>query len=223
MEDDDDTVWATDTSAAAMAARAAEQLTDASAAMVTVADDLEKKAKLEEAAAAKAAAADAEESSDEEEDERIGKLRGFILGKKKSPGETATYLRSAGLGVENVELGMHFLVEALFDEDEPLAPQIAEKKAYLIEARTDDAALQVAILNAVELYVTETAPNDFKKLVAVLKALYDEDVCEEEAISKWAADPKSARKFGVDAETGAAVRKQAKPFIEWLQESDDDE
>ena len=232
VEEDDDTVWATDTSAAAMAARAAEQLTDASAAMVTVADDLEKKAKLEEAAAAKAAAADAEESSDEEEDERIGKLRGFILGKKKSPGETATYLRSAGLGVDNVELGMHFLVEALFDEDEPLAPQIAEKKAYLIEARegaddetdeTDDAALQVAILNAVELYVTETAPNDFKKLVAVLKALYDEDVCEEEAISKWAADPKSARKFGVDAETGAAVRKQAKPFIEWLQESDDDE
>jgi translation initiation factor 5 len=83
--------------------------------------------------------------------------------------------------------------------------------------------MQVAILNAVELYVTESAPNDFKKLVAVLKALYDDDVCEEEAIVKWAGDPKSARKFGVDAETGAAVRKQAKPFIEWLQESDEED
>ena len=40
---------------------------------------------------------------------------------------------------------------------------------------------------------------------------------------KWAGDPKSARKFGVDAETGAAVRKQAKPFIEWLQESDEED
>jgi len=29
--------------------------------------------------------------------------------------------------------------------------------------------------------------------------------------------------FGVDAETGAAVRKQAKPFIEWLQESDEED
>ena len=50
--------------------------------------------------------------------------------------------------------------------------------------RTSNAAMQVAILNAVELYVTESAPNNFKKLVAVLKALYDEDVCEEEAIVK---------------------------------------
>jgi translation initiation factor 5 len=203
-------------------ARASEQLTDASAAMVTVADDLEKKAKLEEAAKKKAEAEE-ESSSEEEEDERIGKLRGFVLGKKKSPAETVAYLRSESLGVENAELGIHFLVEALFDEDEPLAPQISDKKAYLIEACKGDAAMQVAILNAVELYVTESAPNDFKKLVAVLKALYDDDVCEEEAIVKWAGDPKSARKFGVDAETGAAVRKQAKPFIEWLQESDEED
>ena len=147
------------------------------------------------------------------------------MGKKKSPAETAAYLRSEGLGVDTPELGAHFLVEALFDEDQPLAPQIVEKKAYLVEAALGEnaSAMQVAILNAVELYVTETAPDDFKRLVAVLKALYDEDVCEEEAISKWAADPKSARKFGVDAETGAAVRQQAKPFIEWLQESDDDD
>ena len=192
-----------------MAARAAEQLTDASAAMVTVADDLEKKAKLEEAAKKKAEAEE-ESSSEEEEDERIGKLRGFVLGKKKSPAETVAYLRSESLGVENAELGIHFLVEALFDEDEPLAPQISDKKAYLIEACKGDAAMQVAILNAVELYVTESAPNDFKKLVAVLKSLYDDDVCEEEAIVKWAGDPKSARKFGVDAETVWVRRRMEK-------------
>ena len=56
----------------------------------------------------------------------------------------------------------------------------------------------------------------------MLKELYDGDVAEEEVILKWGADAKSAKKFGVDAKTGEAVRKQAKPFIEWLEQSDDD-
>ena len=196
-DEDDDAVFQTDTSAAAMAARAKEQLTDASAAMVTVADDLEKKAKLEEEAKARAAAADEESSS-------------------------AAYLVGEKLGVESKELGIHFLVEALFDEDEPLAPQVKARKAFLVEAVGGDAKLQTATLCAIELYVTETAPNDFKKLVAVLKELYENDVVEEEAVLAWGADPRAAKKFGVDAKTGEAVRKQAKPFIEWLQQSDDD-
>jgi len=205
---------------AAMAARAKEQLTDASAAMVTVADDLEKKAKLEEEAKARAAAAEEESSSEEEEDERIAKLRGYIS--KHDAKETAAYLVGEKLGVESKELGIHFVVEALFDEDEPLAPQVKARKAFLVEAVGGDAKLQTATLCAIELYVTETAPNDFKKLVAVLKELYENDVVEEEAVLAWGADPRAAKKFGVDAKTGEAVRKQAKPFIEWLQQSDDD-
>jgi translation initiation factor 5 len=218
-DDDDDAVFQTDTSAAAMAARAKEQLTDASAAMVTVADDLEKKAKLEEEAKARAAAEE-DSSSEEEEDERIAKLRGYIS--KHDAKETAAYLVGEKLGVESKELGIHFLVEALFDEDEPLAPQVKARKAFLVEAVGGDAKLQTATLCAIELYVTETAPNDFKKLVAVLKELYENDVVEEEAVLAWGADPRAAKKFGVDAKTGEAVRKQAKPFIEWLQQSDDD-
>lgn len=138
--------------------------------------------------------------------------------------ETAEYLVSDTLGVESTELGIHFLVEALFDEEKPLAPQIVTRKHYLVAAtNADPQKLQFAILNAIELYVTETAPDDFKKLIAVLKNLYDEDICDEEVILKWAADPKSAKKFGVEEDTGKAVRKIAKPFVEWLQESEDDE
>lgn len=32
-----------------------------------------------------------------------------------------------------------------------------------------------------------------------------------------------AKKFGVEAKTGEAVRKQAKPFIDWLQQSEDED
>lgn len=216
-DDDDDTVWQTDTSAAAMAARAREQLTDASANMVTVADELEKKASLE---AKKAAAAEEESDSEDEEDERIAKLRGYIT--KHDAAETAAYLTGSKLNVDNPELGIHFLVEALFDEEKPLAPQIKANKAYLSEACGDDAKLQMACLCAVELYVTETATSDFKKLPTVLKEMYDGDIVEEEVILKWGADPKAAKKFGVDSKTGEVVRKQAKPFLDWLQESDEE-
>ena len=34
---------------------------------------------------------------------------------------------------------------------------------------------------------------------------------------------KAAKKFGVEAKTGEAVRKQAKPFIDWLQQPDSEE
>ena len=180
--------------------------------MVTVAEDLEKKVALE--------AAEEESSDEEEEDERIAKLRGYAA--KHDAEETAAYLVGDKLGVDSKELGVHFLVEAIFDEEKPLAPQIKAKKAYLAKAVGDDAKLQMATLCAIELYVTETATDDFKKLVAVLKELYDGDVVEEEVILEWGADAKSAKRFGVDAKTGEAVRKQAKPFIEWLEQSDDD-
>ena len=210
-------MWATDTSAAAALARAKEQLTDASAAMVTVADDLEKKVALEEAA--KRAAEESE--SEDEEDERIAKLRGYVS--KHDAAETAAYLVSDKVGVESKELGVHFLVEALLDEDEPLVPQVKAKKAYMIAACGQDAKLQMALACALELFITESAPEQFKKYVEILKVLYDEDVLEEEIIMKWGADPKSAARFGVELEeTSQLVRKQVKPFLEWLATADDD-
>ena len=198
------------------ARRAKEQLTDASAAMVTVADDLEKKVALEEAA--KRAAEESE--SEDEEDERIAKLRGYVS--KHDAAETAAYLVSDKLGVESKELGVHFLVEALLDEDEPLVPQVKAKKAYMIAACGQDAKLQMALACALELFITESAPEQFKKYVEILKVLYDEDVLEEEIILKWGADPKSAARFGVELETSQLVRKQVKPFLEWLATADDD-
>jgi translation initiation factor 5 len=212
-------VWATDTSAAAALARANEQLTDASASMVEVAaDELAQKATLE---AAKAAEPEPEsEDEEDEEDERIAKLRAYAA--KHDAAETAAYLAGAKLGVDNPELGVHFLVEALFDEEKPMAPQVKAKKEFLTTACGQDAKLQMALLCAVELYVTETATAEFKKIPSVLKEMYDGDVVEEEVLLKWGADPKAAKKFGVDAKTGEAVRKQAEPFIEWLQQSEDE-
>ena len=64
--------------------------------------------------------------------------------------------------------------------------------------------------------------SDESRCRGILKVLYDEDVLEEEIILKWGADPKSAARFGVELETSQLVRKQVKPFLEWLATADDD-
>jgi translation initiation factor 5 len=167
---------------------------------------LEAKRLAEEAAAAEAAAA---ESSEEEEDERIAKVRAYAA--KHDDAETAAYLVSDALGADSPALGIHFLVEAIFDDEKPLAPQVKAKIGLLKKACAADApALQLALLCAIELYVTETATTEFKKIAVVLKELYDGDAAEEDVILTWGA------------KTAEAVRKQAAPFLEWLQQSDED-
>ena len=57
----------------------------------------------------------------------------------------------------------------------------------------------------------------------VLKALYDEDIVEEELITGWYDKPAVGRSLGIDAGAAAAVREAAAPFVDWLKEAESDE
>ena len=206
--DDDDVQWATDTSAAAAKARAMEQLTDGAASMVTVVADKMADATIEE------------ESSEEEEDPRVSKLRAYAA--KNDAEKTAAYLISDGLGIESKGLGLVFLLEALFDEDEAVPPQIKAKKDYLAAA-CPDADSQRALLCAFERYVTETATSGFKAFSLILNQLYEFDLIEEDVIKAWNEDVSAAASVDVESKVSQAVRKQAAKFIEWLDESDDED
>jgi len=50
-----------------------------------------------------------------------------------------------------------------------MAPQCKAKKEFLTAAVGADAALQLAVLCAVELYVTDTGAAHFKQLATILK------------------------------------------------------
>ena len=57
----------------------------------------------------------------------------------------------------------------------------------------------------------------------VLKALYDDDIVEEELITAWYDKANIGKVLGIDAAAAAAVREAAKPFVEWLKEAESDE
>jgi translation initiation factor 5 len=57
----------------------------------------------------------------------------------------------------------------------------------------------------------------------VLKALYDEDIVEEELITGWYDKPAVGRSLGIEPAAAAAVREAAAPFVDWLKEAESDE
>ena len=218
----DDVEWATDTSAAAAKARAEEQLTGNAADMVTVSKELKTQLSLTQESIKKEEEEESEsESESEEEDERITKLRAYAA-KVNDVDQTLEFLDTK-LGVGSDELKVYFLIEAILDDEKPVPVQLKKKKAFLAKFVADDEKKQRGLLNALELYATDTNTDAYKIFAAILNALYELDLCEEKCIREWFDDVRSAKKFGVDEKTAKAVRKQAASFIEFLNDDDDDD
>lgn len=252
-DDDDDVEWATDTSAAAMMARAKEQLTDASRAMVDVdgakkAAEAEKKRAAEEAAkeAAERAAAqkqkeleearlaaeklnlaaeDEEEEDDDDDDdfdeeELIEGLTAYAAG--KTPAQTMAFLSK--LPAKDDLHRTKLLVFSLLIADTPFAAQIVKKKPFFTAVCTDGKA-QLKLLIALEALLLEK-PGREKEAAHVVKALYDEDLAEEDIILHWYDNVSVSQGLQIKKDAAASIRKKVQPVAEWLRtadEEDDDE
>ncbi len=60
----------------------------------------------------------------------------------------------------------------------------------------------------------------FDKVVKILQLYYHHDLVSEEVVTKWG---KKASKKYVDLATSKKVRKAAEPFIEWLEQAEEEE
>ena len=81
-------------------------------------------------------------------------------------------------------------------------------------------------LLAWEEYVAAVAaehPDVLKESPLVLKAMYELDLADEDAILLWHSKPALSTKRGISAEAAALVRKRSGPFVEWLKEADDED
>ncbi|XVF20682.1 hypothetical protein REPUB_Repub12eG0023000 [Reevesia pubescens] len=106
---------------------------------------------------------------------------------------------------------MSALLEALFDGiKKGFVNEEVKKKIYLAAAFVQDEGSQLLLLKAIESFCGKTDSSALKEVALVLKALYDADLLEEVHILKWYQGLKGENK-------GSQIWKNAKPFIDWLQ------
>lgn len=121
------------------------------------------------------------------------------------------------------------LFEALFgDSAKTLSKSVSKKLSFLAAFAKGGKDAQRALLAAIEMFTGVTFPAAKKDVALVLKKLYDSDAVEEEVILEWFdAGAGCNADIGVPKAAGAVVREQAKPFVDWLreaeEESDEDE
>lgn len=245
-DDDDGVVWMTDTSEDAMKRRAEEQLSSATAAMVTqgnieaereAARKREEKRLAEEEEARKKAVEEAEaRRKKEQEEEEAARLAAEADALKLSSDPAVAVKRAVSAGTDAEQLSkavdsvpggpaqrMKALYEALFADlkEGERTSKVIVSRAALLKPFVADAAGQLAQLVAAEHILGMYLSGRARETPLVLKAMYDEDLVEEDLIVAWYNKKDAGAVLGVSSEAGAAVRSAAKPFVEWLEEEED--
>lgn len=100
-----------------------------------------------------------------------------------------------------------------------LAADVRRHRATLLRLARADARAPRAALHALTALAAADAAL-LPKLPAALKLLYDLDIVDERAVLDWAAKP--SRKYA-PKEVVADVLRRAQPFLEWLQQADEED
>ncbi|KAL2520076.1 putative eukaryotic translation initiation factor 5-2 [Forsythia ovata] len=207
----DDIQWQTDTSAEAAHQKIQEQLNSVTAGMVMLSSNEEKPKSVQNSPARVEKPKVNGQVNGVKSGNQIGgpieEIKEYL--KKGSP---ASQLRSflASLSGTSQEI-TNALFEALFDRvGKGFSKEVAKKKNYLAAA-TQDESSQSILLHAVESFCGKARPEAVKEVALVLKALYDNDVLEEEFIVEW------YEKGSKGGNRGCPIWMNVKPFVEWLQ------
>ncbi|KAJ6936402.1 eukaryotic translation initiation factor 5-like [Populus alba x Populus x berolinensis] len=213
-DDEDDVQWQTDTSLEAARQRIQEQLSAVTADMVMLAaDESEKNSKT----------ASKENSSPREEEPKAGYgnssayetlVEEVKVNLKK--GVSASKIQSVLSALDgSAQEKMNGLFEALFEGVEKgFAKEVGKKKKYLSAAVAEDEGSQLLLLRAIGAFCGKSSSSALKEVALVMKDLYDADVLEEEYIVQWYQE-------GLEGPSkDSQIWKNAKPFIEWLQNAE---
>ncbi|KAL9391854.1 hypothetical protein Peur_015774 [Populus x canadensis] len=213
-DDEDDVQWQTDTSLEAARQRIQEQLSAATADMVMLAaDETEKNSKT----------ASKENGSPREEEPKAGcgnsSAYETLVEEVKAnlkKGVSASKIQSALGSLDgSAQEKMNGLFEALFEGVEKgFAKEVGKKKKYLAAAVAQDEGSQLLLLRAIGAFCGKSSSSALKEVALVMKDLYDADVLEEEYIVQWYQE-------GLEGPSkDSQIWKNAKPFIEWLQNAE---
>ncbi|KAJ3186677.1 hypothetical protein HDU85_007497 [Gaertneriomyces sp. JEL0708] len=94
------------------------------------------------------------------------------------------------------------------------------KRAPLLRKFCSSEKGQKGLLGGIERLVGVTHKELMPKIPLLLKALYDEDLVDEEVFLSWGE--KASKKF-VDRKISKEIREKAEPFLNWLKEADEED
>ncbi|KAJ0024248.1 hypothetical protein Pint_08260 [Pistacia integerrima] len=207
-DDDDDVQWQTDTSLEAAKQRIQEQLSAVTADMVMLSTSEEKKSVKKSPERERKVHENGTNGTNTHE--RLVNEIKECLKKGSSANQLKSFLsRLTGTPQEI----MNALFAALFDGVKKGFAKEVLKKNYLAAA-TQEEGSQMILLHSIESFFGKANPEVVKEVALVLKALYDNDVLEEEFILEWYQQGLSG------GNKNSLVWKNSKPFIEWLQSAE---
>jgi len=139
----------------------------------------------------------------------------------KPGAELTTYKDIAG-EAERLDVkenkGVMCLVELLLDDN--IIKEIPQFRILLLLFTHGNPKVQKYLIGAVEKLIEVKKETLLPKVPMIFKALYDNDVIEEEVLLDWG---KKVSKKYVDKDVASDIHARAQPFLKWLQEAEEEE
>jgi len=202
--------WFTDTSKEAQKKRQAEEFAE----MKTMDDDLRKSVN-EIVTSAKAAG---------KSESPVSFLRVYLATTEHTVDEILAELKRLQIsrGFDD-QHRIKVLLESILDSSQHanILEQFA-KHLSLLKQLCRDRLSHKLLLVGLEEYIGNVSPKLVPRTPHILTTLYENDVLDEESIISWAESPPESS-WLVKKETAVAIRKKAKPFIDWLKSAAEDE
>ncbi|KAJ2003407.1 eukaryotic translation initiation factor 5 [Coemansia thaxteri] len=155
-------------------------------------------------------------------DDPYDQLGDFIKDNRDAP-DSKIYAKATELHLAKKHRALIVVILCLFENSTTVAKDIAKHDKLLLSFGNSDKH-QRAVIGGFERLIEARQDSLLPKTPAIFKALFDEEIVEEEAFLEWAKKP--SKKY-VDKDVAKLIHKAAQPFVQWLaeaeEESDSDE
>ncbi|KAI8978596.1 domain found in IF2B/IF5-domain-containing protein [Pilobolus umbonatus] len=154
----------------------------------------------------------------DDDDENKYDVFGTWLEETKNPSDGAVIAKAEELGVLGKYKACQVLIQCIFNEN--IVTQIP-KRGNLLRKFVTDEKHQKATLGGIERLVgIDYKDALIKKIPTILMKLYDLDIIEDEVFLKWGEKPS---KRYVEREISKEIKKAAQPFLEWLENAEEED
>ncbi|KAJ2798734.1 eukaryotic translation initiation factor 5 [Coemansia furcata] len=151
----------------------------------------------------------------EDGDDPYDQLGDFIRANREAS-DREIFAKATELQLGKKHRAVIVVILCLFEESAMVAKDIAKHDKLLVSFGDSDKH-QRAVIGGFERLIEER-PELLAKTPAIFKALFDEEIVEEEAFLEWGKKP--SKKY-VDKELAKKIHKAAEPFIQWLAEAEE--